>query len=126
LTNNSRKKRDAAYRKKHKAKLAAAAMRRYYANPERQIKRNRKWRIKNPGAHIPTRAIPVWADRESIEDIYRAAMAAEELFGIAVQVDHTVPLRSNSVCGLHCESNLQLLPAVVNAAKSNRVWPDMW
>lgn len=72
------------------------------------------------------RAVPVWADLMAIDQIYAAAHAAQELFEIPVHVDHTVPLISKLVCGLHCEANLRLLPGRENQAKSNRSWPDMW
>jgi hypothetical protein len=44
---------------------------------------------------------------------------AQELFGIMVHVDHVVPLKSDLVCGLHCEANLALMTGKANAAKHN-------
>jgi hypothetical protein len=116
------------------------------ARPGRNAAASRGWRLSNPGkikswvaANLPRfaaaamkryasqfRATPVWASTEKINDWYEARAAAEELFEVRVQVDHIVPLKSDVVCGLHCEQNMQLLLAVVNASKSNRVWPDMW
>ena len=61
-----------------------------------------------------------------MREIYKARAAAQELLDIVVHVDHTVPLKSKLVCGLHCEANLRLLPGRENQAKSNRIWPDMW
>ena len=69
---------------------------------------------------IETQATPKWANLEAIREIYAFASAVP-----GVHVDHIVPLNSKIVCGLHCEANLQLLPAHANMSKGNRFWPDM-
>ena len=69
-------------------------------------------------------ATPAWADHEKIARIYELA-AVLNADGCAFEVDHVVPLKSPIVCGLHVESNLQLLPKLNNRSKGNRHWPDM-
>lgn len=71
-------------------------------------------------------AIPSWANLEKIAEIYRLAKIEQEIKGEKIHVDHVVPLVSDFVCGLHCESNLQILPAKHNLSKNNKYWPDMW
>lgn len=68
---------------------------------------------------IKAKAIPGWANLDEIKKIH--LLAREQGF----EVDHIVPLNSRFVCGLHCESNLQLLPRIENIRKGNRWWPDM-
>ncbi|MDP3940363.1 MAG: HNH endonuclease signature motif containing protein [Deltaproteobacteria bacterium] len=65
------------------------------------------------------RATPAWADLEAIKDVYAEAA----YFGM--HVDHIVPLRGRTVCGLHVWDNLQLLTPKENIAKGNRHWPGM-
>lgn len=69
--------------------------------------------------------MPAWANRALITDIYELARIYTEALGRPFHVDHTVPLRSKLVCGLHTEANLQILPGAENIAKGNRRWPDM-
>lgn len=59
------------------------------------------------------KAIPKWANREAIREIY--ANRPE-----GMHVDHIIPLRGELVCGLHIETNLQYLTKEINMMKSNR------
>lgn len=71
------------------------------------------------------RAIPVWADLAKMKAVYREAGRIQDLTGVRMHVDHIVPLQSVLVCGLHCEANLQIIPAIENESKRNFWWPDM-
>lgn len=70
------------------------------------------------------KATPAWADRDKIAAIYREAERIEAATGVPMNVDHIVPLQSDAVCGLHCEANLQIIPASENQSKKNYWWPD--
>lgn len=74
---------------------------------------------------LKKKATPSWSDYSTIKGMYELASLFNEV-GVLMHVDHIVPLQSDSVCGLHCEANLQLLPASDNISKGNRWWPDMW
>jgi hypothetical protein len=65
-------------------------------------------------------ATPAWASETAMKAIYAEARR------LGMHVDHIVPLRGKTVCGLHCEANLQPLLPSINKSKSNRHWPDMW
>ncbi len=104
------------------------------ANVEHRKAYQRQWADDNREvmrAHVQFRnalkkcAVPVWADKEKIKEFYVRARELEENTGMPHHVDHIVPLNSRIVCGLHCEANLQVLTAIENISKGNRVWPDM-
>jgi len=61
-------------------------------------------------------ATPQWCD---VEAIGRFVTGCPE----GHHVDHVIPLRGETVCGLHVLENLQYLPAQENLAKSNKIDP---
>lgn len=122
---------------KNRARVKAWRM----ENDERRqasLERVKKWRKENPERfkavdhhHCRQRyarkmkAIPPWANMFFIKEIYDLAKQRTKLTGVKHHVDHIVPLKSDIVCGLHCEQNLRVIPAVENLRKGNLVWPDM-
>jgi len=71
-------------------------------------------------------ATPKWADKNKIKTEYALAQWCTDVMGMSYHVDHIVPLKGKTVCGLHVEANLRVIPAVDNISKSNHSWPDMW
>lgn len=71
------------------------------------------------------KATPKWRNPFFIREAYHLARLRSSVTGITWQVDHVVPLKSAMVCGLHAETNLQVIPQKVNASKQNAYWPDM-
>lgn len=72
----------------------------------RNLKKEEKIRI----------ATPPWADCRIINEF--DSMRPDDC-----HLDHIIPLRGESVCGLHVTENLQYLPAQENMMKSNKVDP---
>jgi hypothetical protein len=67
-----------------------------------------------------------WSDNEECYRTYMAAYVLSGVFGESYVVDHSVPLISSLVCGLHSHTNLNVIRAPLNRLKSNCFWPDMW
>lgn len=118
-----RLKKAAEYRESNRAKLAAytaAWKRRNVERAREAFKRcyvNRRHdyilRARARKSHI-AKATPQWADQAHIREIYKKAGAD------GMHVDHVIPLKGALVCGLHVETNLQLLSPLENMKKGNR------
>lgn len=71
-------------------------------------------------------ATPKWANLDAIEKIYAECRAKNKKAGRKkYAVDHIIPLRGKSVCGLHVENNLQILTKIANRKKSNKFIHEM-
>lgn len=64
-------------------------------------------------------AWPKWVEMDELEDIYKEAKYMQ------LEVDHIIPLKNKSICGLHVPWNLQLLTRSQNAVKSNKYDEDL-
>jgi len=93
-----------AYREANREKIQA------YHKANR--KKSRAQTAKRRAAKL--QATPAWADLKKIEEIYLNCPPGHH-------IDHIFPLISPIMCGLHVESNLQILPAKENISKGNRV-----
>jgi len=60
-------------------------------------------------------------DKFVAEESKSLAMDREIATGIKWHVDHCVPLLSKTASGLHCATNLQVIPAYVNLSKINKM-----
>jgi 5-methylcytosine-specific restriction endonuclease McrA len=69
-------------------------------------------------------ATPKWLSRSqkaAIRELYKIAITMTQTTGEQYVVDHIVPLRSDTVCGLHVPWNLRVITRDENARKSNKL-----
>ena len=55
------------------------------------------------------------------EEARNLAYMLEACTGIKWDVDHLLPLHAETVSGLHCANNLQVIPATLNRRKHNKL-----
>ena len=121
------------YRKENLEKELARSRRYYSANREMALKRINAWDRNNPikkavasaarRARI-AQATPSWADQEMISWFYQIAADETQRTGERHEVDHIIPLRGKTVCGLHVEANMQILTKSENSRKKNKYRQD--
>lgn len=108
------------YDAKHPEGVAARQAR--YRLTEKSKSRAKRWRKNHPERNAfdcalrrtgKLRATPPWVDKTVLRAFY-----ANRPPGL--HVDHIVPLRGETVCGLHVPWNLQYLSASENSSKKNR------
>jgi hypothetical protein len=124
-----KKKSISKYYQKNKEKIKAKNKERYRKNAEKIKAQNAEYRNSNRDkvyewngsrrARI-RKALPLWADRGKIREIYKEAKKLSEKTGTKHHVDHIIPLNHPKVSGLHVPENLQVIPWVENLKKNNR------
>jgi hypothetical protein len=118
--------------------VAIAAVKRWTENNRERFRAMvQAWRAKNR-SHRNAKArrdnarvramlmqrIPAWADFVAIDAIY-ARCAEVSRTGSPHHVDHVIPLRGQTVSGLHVHTNLQIIPKSANLRKSNTFIGEM-
>lgn len=68
-------------------------------------------------------ATPKWFDADHafvLREAFDLAKRREQFTGIPWDVDHVIPLRGKTVCGLHVRENISVIPRTVNNSKRAR------
>lgn len=120
------------YRNANAEKVAAQRLKYYREHPDKYKAYSKAWQQSNPGKQCAIVAkrhaakiqrTPKWLTGiylQQIEMFYDAASRLTKEFGIAMEVDHIIPLQGNNVSGLHVPWNLQVISEKENSQKGNR------
>lgn len=119
---------------KNKDKIKAATTARLLKDPDYYNKRNRHyyknnksymlWKSRKYKSDVK-QALPPWANIKAIADIYRTCTEISKNTGVKHHVDHIVPLKGKTVCGLHVENNLRVITAEENFSKSAKLIEEL-
>jgi hypothetical protein len=137
---------------KHQRDNAATALPRIKAwgeaNKEKTLAYKAKWKRENAGKNAAinsawkkenlgkvcgyakkryaamTRATPAWANEFFMAEAYSIAKLRTDKTGIQWSVDHIIPIFGETVCGLHVENNLQVIPLSENCRKGTKLMVD--
>jgi len=98
----------------------------YQDNKDAYRVRHRKWKRDNR-VSIKRRhkeAKVAWGDTTAIRLLYKEMRRLNKEAGyVKYHVDHVIPMHHPLVCGLHVETNLQIILATVNERKGNSFTP---
>jgi 5-methylcytosine-specific restriction endonuclease McrA len=142
----SNAKRADYFKKYNQSETGKASKKKYYeankdlivlkalSRPNEQRRMYRKnWKVNNPSevkASTNDRrrrhknATPKWLTKEQkaqIRQMYVDALTTSRVTGVHYVVDHIVPIRGESVCGLHVPWNLRIITQEENLKKSNKL-----
>lgn len=128
----------AEYRAKNPDKMRELDKAWYARNREKKIEYTTDWNHSNRAKYRINKnasnkkrnarigSSPSWTSDSLIKPFYEQASELSESTGVKHSVDHIIPLNSKHVCGLHCHTNMRVIPLLDNIKKGNRSWPDMW
>ena len=123
----------AKYRQKNKEKLALYNKEYKEKNPQKIKEIKKKWSDSNKSYYTAKlserratkiKATPSWLNESHKLHIHAKYSLANMLTNNTEQkwhVDHIIPLRNPSVCGLHVPWNLKVITAKENLTKNNKV-----
>jgi len=97
-------------------KARRAAKRKEDAHKYRGYEQKRRARLKN--------AIPKWygeLDDLVFQEAAELCDRRERATGIPWDVDHMIPMLARRASGLHCATNVQVIPTLLNRRKNNRM-----
>jgi 5-methylcytosine-specific restriction endonuclease McrA len=106
---------------------------RYAYDSSKSKEWTKRWKQANPArvalmqdrrGALLARATPTWAEAELIKQVYRKRDELSKVWNIDLTVDHIIPIQSDTVCGLHCWANLQLIERSDNGRKHNKYITD--
>lgn len=118
------------YERSEKERQRSASRRK---DPDKSRRDAKNWRARNPEkvradtafrTALRRAACPPWADRAEIKAIYVECRRITKETGVQHHVDHFIPVKGETVCGLHVPSNLRIVTAEVNLRKRNNL-PEM-
>jgi hypothetical protein len=106
----------------------------YRANNLEKVREGyRKSKLKNRAYHTYLesqrqkkikQATPSWLtkeDKQWMVDIYKLSKQIKDEYGVVTAVDHIIPIKGKTVCGLNVPSNLRVVTQKYNSEKSNRM-----
>lgn len=107
------------WRENNRDKLTEYERDRYYLNKPKYFAAAAKRRASRK------QATPTWPDSDMsflVQEAYALARLRSKMLGGVWHVDHVLPLKGKTVCGLHVPWNLQVIPALDNLRKGNKVF----
>ncbi len=103
------------YREKNREKCNAAVRASNKRHETRVAMQRAKYRSRKGQAVIQSELLDlVFAEARDLRNLRK------DCTEIDWHIDHIIPLRGKTVCGLHTWSNLQVIPATINLQKSNK------
>lgn len=94
-------------------------------NAHKKYRENNRDKVNEKAAKrraVKRMAIPKWFgefDDFVMKEAFSLARDRENETGIKWDVDHIVPLSAINACGLHCASNIRVIPAFINRSRKN-------